>query len=285
MIGKIWYASMNGQQKGPFYLGELKGKISKNTLVWKEGMTDWAPCGELDDFKEFFTHLPPPLPNTDHTPPDPPQEVNSAAPTEVQLMKMKTAFQNCIILLVLSFVAGITALAGGEQTRFYGLLLFVTGLTFARVLQGLKYFLNHFKSYHDANANIRWVIALTVIAYTALSFSVKVDWDELSYSDTFAIIVIIVFVGIVLAAIHTVSLLLKLLKINGPEMKYFRAFALSHILISGIFIGMSFYQDETYTPTFFDTVLDLIPIALLATGFYQLRNSVDTPTPDSGNAL
>jgi len=47
-----WFYSMDGQQLGPVsdaQLDELlgSGKISRATLVWREGMTDWQPLGEV----------------------------------------------------------------------------------------------------------------------------------------------------------------------------------------------------------------------------------------------
>jgi len=46
-----WFYSIDGQQLGPVsdsQLDELLGsaKINRNTLVWREGMTDWQPLGE-----------------------------------------------------------------------------------------------------------------------------------------------------------------------------------------------------------------------------------------------
>lgn len=53
---KLWYyLNGEGESVGPmsfqaFYRDWKKGKISKETYVWNETLTDWAP------FKEIFTH-------------------------------------------------------------------------------------------------------------------------------------------------------------------------------------------------------------------------------------
>lgn len=39
-----------------------KGRIARDTLVWKEGMDDWAPAGEVSALKRHFRARPPPLP-------------------------------------------------------------------------------------------------------------------------------------------------------------------------------------------------------------------------------
>lgn len=49
-----WYFSRDGQQSGPLTYDELKAKADEGALmprldlVWKEGMTDWRPVGEIE---------------------------------------------------------------------------------------------------------------------------------------------------------------------------------------------------------------------------------------------
>ena len=60
-----WFYSKYGQQLGPISDQELDNK-SKNgdlcatDLVWKEGMTDWKPLGEVFHFSS--EHMPPKIP-------------------------------------------------------------------------------------------------------------------------------------------------------------------------------------------------------------------------------
>ena len=47
-----WYYSKNGTQLGPVTEQELKakggsGEVLATDLVWKEGMPDWLPFGQL----------------------------------------------------------------------------------------------------------------------------------------------------------------------------------------------------------------------------------------------
>jgi len=47
-----WYYALNEQQQGPVEEAELKslfssGTIKPDTLIWREGMNDWVPYGEV----------------------------------------------------------------------------------------------------------------------------------------------------------------------------------------------------------------------------------------------
>lgn len=48
----IFIIDHNGQQAGPFSFDQLVQKgISPETLVWKQGMTDWTPAWKVEDLK------------------------------------------------------------------------------------------------------------------------------------------------------------------------------------------------------------------------------------------
>lgn len=50
-----YYIIENNQQAGPFTLEQLRVKgITKDTLVWKEGMSVWTPAGIVDDLQSLF---------------------------------------------------------------------------------------------------------------------------------------------------------------------------------------------------------------------------------------
>lgn len=58
-----YYVANNGQQTGPFDKETLKkmvedGKMNKETLVWKDGMSDWTRAGSIDELKELFPNIP-----------------------------------------------------------------------------------------------------------------------------------------------------------------------------------------------------------------------------------
>lgn len=55
-----FYAIINDEQTEPrnkweFEILIKEGTIQKNTLVWSEGMDEWQPIYQLDEFKKYFT--------------------------------------------------------------------------------------------------------------------------------------------------------------------------------------------------------------------------------------
>ncbi|NER14381.1 DUF4339 domain-containing protein [Leptobacterium flavescens] len=64
-----YYYAVNGQQAGPVTIDVLKDlfakrAINKDSLVWKQGMDNWAALKDVDELKFFLGgSTPPPLPN------------------------------------------------------------------------------------------------------------------------------------------------------------------------------------------------------------------------------
>lgn len=57
---KQYYAHLDGQQSGPFSIDELKGKITRETMVWHEGLPEWITAHQVPELQTVFT-TPPPL--------------------------------------------------------------------------------------------------------------------------------------------------------------------------------------------------------------------------------
>lgn len=62
-----WFVGVNGQQQGPFDLGALAsqasaGTLTRDTLVWKNGMAAWTAAGQVPELGRAFAAVPPPLP-------------------------------------------------------------------------------------------------------------------------------------------------------------------------------------------------------------------------------
>jgi len=63
-----YFVAMNNQQAGPFDLATLqqmiaRGEVGRDTLVWTQGMAQWAAASVVSDISGFFGSVPPPLPN------------------------------------------------------------------------------------------------------------------------------------------------------------------------------------------------------------------------------
>ena len=70
-----YFVAVNGQQSGPFDMNALSsmvanGQLTKDTLVWKQGMPAWAAAGTVQELSSLFGAVPPPMPCM---PPVPPQ--------------------------------------------------------------------------------------------------------------------------------------------------------------------------------------------------------------------
>ncbi|HWC35376.1 MAG TPA: SPFH domain-containing protein [Mycobacteriales bacterium] len=70
-----FFLGINGQQVGPVAVGDLpariaSGELTRDTLVWREGMAAWTRAGDVPEVNAAFPAAPPPLPPT--PPPAPP---------------------------------------------------------------------------------------------------------------------------------------------------------------------------------------------------------------------
>ena len=62
-----FHVAINGQQAGPFDLAVLQqqvagGQLTRDSLVWKAGMAQWAKAGEVPELAPLFANVPPPIP-------------------------------------------------------------------------------------------------------------------------------------------------------------------------------------------------------------------------------
>ncbi len=62
-----FFIAVGGQQTGPFDMAVLKqqvasGQLTQETLVWKQGMANWAPAGQVAELGGLFAQTPPPVP-------------------------------------------------------------------------------------------------------------------------------------------------------------------------------------------------------------------------------
>jgi membrane protease subunit (stomatin/prohibitin family) len=60
-----YYVAINNQQTGPYSLAQIqesinRAEITKDTLIWTQGMSNWQKAGEV--LSSFFNQTPPPLP-------------------------------------------------------------------------------------------------------------------------------------------------------------------------------------------------------------------------------
>ena len=62
-----YHVAVNGQATGPFDATTLaqmvaSGQLTANSLVWKNGMAQWAKAGTVDELKNLLANGMPPIP-------------------------------------------------------------------------------------------------------------------------------------------------------------------------------------------------------------------------------
>lgn len=62
-----YHVAVNGQATGPFDISVLAqmaavGQLTADSLVWKNGMAQWAKAGAVDELKNLFANAMPPIP-------------------------------------------------------------------------------------------------------------------------------------------------------------------------------------------------------------------------------
>ncbi|MCW5698339.1 MAG: SPFH domain-containing protein [Rhodospirillales bacterium] len=65
--GQTYFVAIDGKQAGPFDMNTLRGHaasgtLTRDTLVWSQGMANWIRAGDVEDLTGLFTSVPPPLP-------------------------------------------------------------------------------------------------------------------------------------------------------------------------------------------------------------------------------
>src|SRR6266700_4375713 len=62
-----FFVVVNGAQTGPYDMNTLSGKardgsLTRDTLVWRQGMADWTAAGASPELQTLFGAVPPPIP-------------------------------------------------------------------------------------------------------------------------------------------------------------------------------------------------------------------------------
>jgi len=84
-----YLVNINGQSTGPYDTNGLKqliiqGQMTKNSLVWKEGMSNWIIAGAVQELEPLFSSMtPPPLASTQGPPPASQAPAQSAGQSNV----------------------------------------------------------------------------------------------------------------------------------------------------------------------------------------------------------
>ena len=106
-MDQYYYIDSSGQQKGPVPANSLtRFGVSRDTLVWKQGMTTWKEAGLLSRLSKYFTHsVPPPLPTPPPLPaasPLPMSPPNSQRPIVGKMQKNAVKPDNFMVWSIIA---------------------------------------------------------------------------------------------------------------------------------------------------------------------------------------
>jgi len=127
-----WYYSKNGTQLGPIATEEIQtklasGEIAAGDLVWKDGMADWLPAGQIAELRTAGS-VPAspsqPSVNSPYSPPATAQPQGPMIPNGLPIAptcgKATTAMVLGICGLVFSFCCGLIGLVCGILAIVFG---------------------------------------------------------------------------------------------------------------------------------------------------------------------
>ncbi|MBR5653195.1 MAG: DUF4339 domain-containing protein [Prevotella sp.] len=91
-----FYVVLNDEQQGPYTIEQLqKMGLDSDMLVWKAGMADWTPAGEVDVLRNIVR---PPVPEPPAEIPEEPAVVPPPAPSVVQMEPSEPPLQEPPVL-------------------------------------------------------------------------------------------------------------------------------------------------------------------------------------------
>ncbi|OQY58795.1 MAG: antifreeze protein [Desulfobacteraceae bacterium 4572_88] len=64
---ELFHVAMGGKAAGPYNMTALKqqaqsGQVTRDMLVWKDGMAQWMSAGDVPELASLFSSIPPPIP-------------------------------------------------------------------------------------------------------------------------------------------------------------------------------------------------------------------------------
>ena len=256
-MNKEWYYAENKIKRGPFTAENLKGKITKDTLVWKEGMTNWVRAIDINEFELFFSVMPPPI-----------SEDNK------NFSKIVDSIYYGWLILFLTLLTGILEYTENDKGKLYEFAIFLSLTAMIRVLIGLKSYLSEILNYQKANKNIIWIIASMIPISIFIIADSRMNMENKFSTETFsiiAIIAIIVFLAFILNIYHNLKLAIRLFNVNDSSITSFKIYAFLHILSFGFLLGVVFYIDENDNFAILETIITIIPLFFLVNGLKKVR--------------
>lgn len=164
IMTQYFYIDANGAQVGPVNKSALSSSvISRNTMVWCQGLADWTPAGQVPDLSDIFAVVPPTYaPRPRYPQPGPARPMQPAAagkPDSFMWLAILSTILCCLPLGIVSIVYACKVdslwTAGDQEgaqrssnnARNWGIAAAVTGVVLALVIYLI--IVNSRPSYYD----------------------------------------------------------------------------------------------------------------------------------------
>jgi len=134
---KYHYIDGNGQQQGPVDASKLaKYGVTRETLVWRDGMEEWTEAGEVEELAGIFRPVPPPVNRKPTSAPAYPQERLNRLTTNrgfwlALLLSIVTfGFYQWYLIYAFAKETNIACRADGKKTSGLVVFLLLSLITF-----------------------------------------------------------------------------------------------------------------------------------------------------------
>lgn len=150
-----YYIGEESNRLGPYPKKELVNKsISRETLIWREGLDDWVEAGSLDELKFLFTQVPPPIVNKKanqiYSDPEDSREYIEQAPSFFSFEGRITRRRWSLYFLIYFMIylgQGIAAAISVDANMYWSMVV----LTSTVIM-----WMQNAKRFHDANLSGWW---------------------------------------------------------------------------------------------------------------------------------
>ena len=253
---KAYYYVKDENKIGPLSKADLKGKITKETLVWKEGMENWIAASQLSELNDLFQKEPPPIPGSEPEKNDGKGNVKNYA----------------LLLFLITIAMGVMECFGLEGNKFYSLLL--TGTVFAtfQVLRSIKKHLNKVLNITSVNKDLNILMVTSVVLGIAMKLTQSFE-DRMSAIDVSDSVLLLVIITLIIAFFMNLyyyfSLGKKLSKTGNEVVSQLSKFAYATVISFVPILVLSFIMGDSDN-TFLEVVISIVaalPLLYLIIGF------------------
>jgi len=238
-----WYYVADGRSYGPVATNDLKGRITEETQVWKQGMSEWQKAKFVDELAHLFGVTPPPIPE---------EEKGTESSRAKGIEKLNRAVDvSWIFMLGVILQIGLEYF-GKEGTRIDHFVTLAVLAAVFRLLTGWKSYLTKVIGHSELTANLNWVVFTLVPLYLFDLLETNGQRSDQFYGVAFLAMVVIYL----LSSYYSFRLAGQLKGIKQSGISSFRTFAYLKFFY-GLFIGVGlivlFSQSESFINEFFSS--------------------------------